>query len=192
MNNARVMRGFTLIELMVTLAIAAVLMMVAAPGLTAFKRNAELTSATNTLLSSINAARGEAMKRSKRTLVVPQDGTSWSNGWVVFVDQNRNNAYDASSDITVQVQPALQSYFTVTGNTGTAASSPPYIMFDPSGFAAQIGSSSFGNFTLTISRNDLSGSAQTAETRRLIVAKTGRARTCNPSTDAACTTTATD
>ena len=76
-------RGFTLIELMVTLAIAAVLLLVAIPSMTAFKRNAELTSATNTLLASINAARGEAMKRGTNAMVVPANGSDWNTGWIV-------------------------------------------------------------------------------------------------------------
>jgi type IV fimbrial biogenesis protein FimT len=69
-------RGFTLIELMVTLTIAAVLALVVAPGLTAYKRNAELTSAINTLLSAVNAARSEAMKRGMKAMVIPADGRS--------------------------------------------------------------------------------------------------------------------
>ena len=52
--------GFTLIELMVTLAIAAVLMMVAAPSFVGFQRNSEMTSVTNSLLAAANAARAEA------------------------------------------------------------------------------------------------------------------------------------
>ena len=83
--------GFTLIELMVTIAIAAILLTVAVPSFTTYLRNAELTSASNNLIATINTARGEAMKRNRRTMVVPtSNGTDWTTGWVVFVDLNGN------------------------------------------------------------------------------------------------------
>ena len=181
-------RGFTLIELMVTLAIAAVLLLVAIPSMTAYKRNAELTSATNTLLSAINGARGEAMKRGMYAMVVPADGADWNTGWIVFVDKNRTQVYDATVDQTVLSQAPLPGYFNVTGN-GTATGSAPYIMFDASGYS-KTKSSSFGDLTLTLTRTDLSGSALDDQTRRVVVAKTGRTRTCRPSTVASCTVSA--
>ena len=173
-------RGFTLIELMVTVAIAAVLMVVAVPSLTTFKRNAELTSATNTLLAAINAARGEAMKRGRYAMVVPVDGANWSNGWIVFVDMDGSKAYNAATDVTVLTQPALPSYFTISGNGTTIGDVAPYIRYDPSGFTKTLGSSFPGNSTLTLTRNDLTGSDLLNQTRRIIIAPTGRTRTCKP------------
>jgi type IV fimbrial biogenesis protein FimT len=179
-------RGFTLIELMVTLSIAAVLMVVAVPSLTAYKRNAELTSATNTLLAALNAARGEAMKRGMNTMVVPTDnGTDWKTGWVVFVDQDRTQTYDASADVTVLSQSPLPGYFTASG-TGTAKANPPYVMFDASGYS-KLKNAGFSSLTFTLARSDLSGTEQTEQTRLIVIAKTGRARTCKPSTDTTCT-----
>lgn len=175
--------GFTLIELLVTLAVAAILLVVAVPNISIFKRNAELTSATNTLLAAINAARGEAMKRGMRTFIVPtNNGSSWSSGWVVFVDKNRIQSYDASADGTVLVQSALPTYFTVSGNN-SASGTAPYIMFDASGYS-RLKSGGFGALTLTLTRNDLSSGDQVAQTRRIIIAKTGRTRTCTPSSAA--------
>lgn len=179
--------GFTLIELMVTVAIAAVMLMVVGPNLSAFKRNAELTSATNTLVGAINAARTEAMKRGMSSLIVPtNNGSSWNDGWIVFVDNNRTQSYDSAADVTVLVQTALQSYFSVSGNN-SAAGSAPYIMFDASGYS-KLKSGGFGALTLTLTRSDLAGSQQVDQTRRIIIAKTGRVRSCKPvnATDATC------
>jgi len=175
-------KGFTLIELMVTLAIAAMLLVVAVPSMVTFKRNAELTSATNTLLSAINAARGEAMKRGMNAMVVPTDnGTDWNKGWVVFVDNSTtySQAYESADDITVLTQGAMPSYLTVTGN-GTAGYTPSFIKFDASGYSKDKMNAFPGNLTLNLVRNDATGSDVSKQTRRIIISATGRARTCMP------------
>ena len=179
--------GFTLIELMVTLAIGVILMMVAIPSLTTYKRNAELTSFTNSLVASINAARGEAMKRGRYAMVVPTDGTNWSSGWVVFVDMDRSQNYSATSDITILKRETAPSYLAITG-TNSVAESDPYIMFDASGYS-QKKDGGLKNSAFSIARNDVSGSTALVETRRLLISRIGRVRTCRPSTDSTCTST---
>ncbi|MBC7375826.1 MAG: GspH/FimT family pseudopilin [Burkholderiaceae bacterium] len=170
-------RGFTLIELLITLVIGGILMMTAVPALTTFKRNAELTSASNTLISSISAARGEAMKRGMNAMVVPSDGVNWSSGWLVFVDVNRNFTYNAS-DNTILSQNTIASTLTVTG-TNIASGGTPYILFDASGYS-KTKAGGFTPVTLTIARNDVSGTDVYSEMRRLKIAQTGRVRTCKP------------
>lgn len=180
--------GFTLIELMVTLSIAAVLMMVAAPNMVAFKRNSELSSLSNTLLSAINAARGEAMKRGMAAYVVPADGGgAWEVGWVVFIDKNNNQIYDDdATDQLIYQQAAPPSYFAITGNF-SASENPAYIRFDASGYPKQK-NGSFNNITFTIQRNDLTAAALYENTRRLKIDKIGRVRICKPvsATDSKC------
>ena len=183
-------KGFTLIELMVTIAIAAILMVVAVPSLVTYQRNSEMTSFANSLLASINAARGEAMKRGRYAMVVPADGLVWASGWVVFVDVNVTKTYNAANDVLVTTKEAPPSFLNVSGN-GPAGEAAPYIMFDPSGYAAKKSTSTTGpNLTLTITRNDVSTSEAAEQTRLVIIAKTGRARVCKPSTDATCNSSA--
>jgi type IV fimbrial biogenesis protein FimT len=179
--------GFTLIELMVTVTIGAILLLVAAPSFITYQRSSELTSAANTFVAGVNTARGEAMKRGMNAMLVPASGTDWSSGWTVFVDQDRSGGLNAG-DTTVIQQSALPSYFSASGQ-GTASESPPYIMFDASGYA-KTKAAGFGALTMTIARNDLSGAARTEQTRRVIIARSGRARTCKPATDNTCTTAA--
>ncbi len=179
--------GFTLIEFMVTLAIGVILMMVAIPSLTTYKRNAELTSFTNSLVASMNAARGEAMKRGRYAMVVPTDGKNWSNGWVVFVDMDRSQNYSTASDITILNREVAPSYLTITG-TNSVAGSSPYIMFDASGYSQNKGGG-LKNSSFSIARNDVSGSTALAETRLLLISRIGRVRTCRPSTDTTCIST---
>jgi type IV fimbrial biogenesis protein FimT len=194
--------GFTAIELLVTIAVAAILMAIAVPSLTQIVRNSELTSITNTLLASINGARSEAMKRGGFAMVVPRgngSGGTWNNGWVVFVDVKTNNsnnsnnyAYqsgnDDNNDVLVFLEEQLPSYFSIEGDN-TANDNPAYIMFDPSGYSkTKIGG--FGDVTLTLSRNDATGSpaAKCREVRSIVIEKTGRARSCTPTSnnDTAC------
>ncbi|MDR3369605.1 GspH/FimT family pseudopilin [Rhodoferax sp.] len=179
-------KGFTLIELLVTVALVVILMLVAVPSFTTFQRNAELTSFINSMVAAINSARGEAMKRGRYAMVVPADNTNWSSGWKAFVDMDRSRDYDATQDILVLSREAPPSYLSITAN-GTANDSPPYIMFDASGYATSK-TSGFGNLTFSVTRDS---GLPTEETRRAVISVTGRVRTCNPSTDSTCTSTAT-
>jgi type IV fimbrial biogenesis protein FimT len=186
----RRIRGFTLIELMVTIAVAAILMMVAVPSFVTFRRNSELTSIVNSMVGAIASARTEAMKRNLPVLVTPL-GTGWASGWRTFVDLDRSKSYTAG-DLVVMTQTALQPYFSVSGS-GTAAGTAPYLRFDGSGFTSPLsGDPTFAN--MAISRSDLSGAAQLTETRYLILAMTGRARVCKPAsaTDTTCSATSTN
>jgi type IV fimbrial biogenesis protein FimT len=186
-SGARRRAGFTLIELMVTIAIAAILLLIAAPSFVAFQRNSELTSVANSFIAAVNTTRGEAMKVGRNAMAVPVDN-NWSKGWTVFVDNNGDGLLTAGTDRIVLQQDALASYFTASGS-GTAGLTPPYVLFDASGYA-KTKTAGFGALTLTIARNDLSGADQTAQTRRVVIAKTGRARVCRPATDTTCTTSA--
>jgi type IV fimbrial biogenesis protein FimT len=181
MKNCRAGQlGFTLIELMVTLSMVAILMAVGVPSFTTFQRNAELTSFTNSLIAGMNAARGEAMKRGRNAMVVPTDGANWRNGWTVFVDVNRNGTYDEGTDVTVLKREAAPSYLTVTNKAASSADGL-YIMYDASGYSKLTGGA-FGARTVQVARNDVTGSELLAQTRRIKIASTGRALVCTPLT----------
>lgn len=185
--------GFTLIELLVTISILAILLSLAVPSFVTFQRNSELTSTANSLVSALNAARSEAMKRNLSAMVMPLDSarTDWKQGWVVFVDTDQDGLYTASTDQVVFTREALPSYIDVTG-TDSAGSAPSYIMYNGSGFLRTTAGASATNTTLSIVRNDVSGSEAFAQTRRLKVALTGRIRVCTPTSgsDPACAETA--
>lgn len=99
-------RGLTLIELMMTIAIAAILLAVAAPGFQQVLNGNRLSSAVNELASAINLARAEAVRQNRRGVMCRSvdgsacDGTSSSwGGWIVFVDVDADGVRDAAEPV---------------------------------------------------------------------------------------------
>jgi len=97
--------GFTLIELMITLGIAAILLTVAVPSFNTTIKNNRLVTHANLLVSSIGLARSEAVKHGRTaTVCVSSDQatctaeTNWELGWMVWVDLNTNNQPDAGEE----------------------------------------------------------------------------------------------
>lgn len=86
-------RGFTLIELMLTIVVMGVALAVAVPSWTTFIQNNRLTSQANTLTSSLLLARSEAIKQNRGVVLCPStSGTdctdsAWHEGWIVFVNR---------------------------------------------------------------------------------------------------------
>ena len=106
----RMRRGFTLLELMLAIAVATILITMGVPALQQMIMNNRLRSQANTLISALNFTRSEAIKRgatvymSKCTsnggTIPPSCGTtwSWSNGWIIFVDLNGDNKVNVDTD----------------------------------------------------------------------------------------------
>lgn len=175
-------RGFTLIELIITFALVAVMLVLAAPSFVKFQRNSELTAAANDFVSAVSAARAEAMKRQLRTYVKPISGEDWSTGWVVFVDVD-NDGSQGSNDVVVTRHEALATTLAVSVSAAAPAfadGSTKYLSFNGSGFL-RLNSGSFP----PASALDITN---TSETRRVIVNPAGRLRVCKP-TDSGCTIT---
>lgn len=116
MQNPVRQSGFTLMELMLGLAIFFILAVVAVPSYIGYVRNSELSNATTTLFSDMYYARSEAIKRkSVITLCrsadaradAPEcggDPNDWSNGWLVFIDLGGTvGAYDNGTDTLLKV-----------------------------------------------------------------------------------------
>jgi type IV fimbrial biogenesis protein FimT len=178
-------RGFTLVELLVTLALVAILLNVAAPSFVDFQRNAELTSRANTLLASLNAARGEAMKRNRSAMVSPLDQKKWESGWIVYVDEDGSKTFNPNTDTVLQQQNAMPGSIRISANgSADPARANPYILYMSSGFPEVPGN----NLTFTIERTDVADAAKAGQVRRLIIANTGRVRVCKPlsNTDSLC------
>lgn len=92
-------RGFTLLELMFTLAVAGVLLVIAVPSFNAFMQNSRMATQTNDFVADLNIARSEAARRALPVVVVAKAGgggaNEWGPGWTIFVDADRDGVLDA-------------------------------------------------------------------------------------------------
>lgn len=107
-------RGFTAIELMVTVAVLAVLAAIAAPSFKPLFERWQVRQATEELQSTLYFARSEAVKRGGGIGIQANaslDGCSvsetelWNCGWVVFIDKNNNGTNDSGDEEIQRTAP---------------------------------------------------------------------------------------
>lgn len=108
----RRLRGFTLIEALVVIAVLGILMTQAVPGLQKVVAKQRMRSASYDVMSDITLARSEALKRGSTVTMEPITGTDWRTGWRVRV----------AADNTVLAQrPAIGTSLSMTVLLGTTA-----------------------------------------------------------------------
>ena len=132
-------RGFTLVELMVTIALAALLMAIGVPTFRDVALGSRLSAAANNVLASVQLARSEAIKRNLAVTVCASDdgatcagGGGWEQGWIIV---------DSSGEL-IQRQDALPDGYAMSQAGGAVP-----LVFEPIG----IGSTAA---TITVCRGD--------------------------------------
>ncbi|EAR20897.1 GspH/FimT family pseudopilin [Nitrococcus mobilis] len=116
-------KGFTLIELMLTLAIVAMLLAVAVPSYRSFVQGNRAAAQANTLLRALAYTRSEAVKRATVITICRSSnqsscGSAWADGWIVFNDVDQDGVLDAGTDTLLQAGDGLSGGSTLTAGAG--------------------------------------------------------------------------
>jgi len=134
------MLGYTMMELVVAMAIVAILVSLAGPSFTSVTNSNRIAGEVNGLLGDLQYARAEAVKEGLfATVCASTNGTTcsganaWQSGWIVFSDVNGNATVDGG-DAILRVQRAFTSTDTFVPNPAVAA-----ITFNREGFANNFG-----------------------------------------------------
>lgn len=132
-------RGFTVIELLIVMAIAAILLSIGMPSFRDFTRDMRARSTMGMLTSDIQLARSESVKRNQRILFCARAAAlsnncsgapaadTWMNGWLVCYDGDLDGACDAGTAADpnpIKAENTVQAPLAVSGPTVTLAMLP--------------------------------------------------------------------
>ena len=115
--------GFTLLELLVTLAILSVVLFISMASFIDLIRANQLATQVNFFIAATNLARNEAITRSQRVFICARAGnvcsgaSSWENGWIVFSDEDGDSV--VSKGEVMRYFEALQPGYVLRPNIGT-------------------------------------------------------------------------
>ncbi len=121
--------GLTTLELIVTIAIAGIIIGLAIPSFDSFTANSKVAAANNSLVFSLQLARSEAVERLLPTGLcvsanpdieeaVCAPGAGYESGWIVYVDANGNGVRDSGGvEEIINRNSALSGAFRVTADT---------------------------------------------------------------------------
>jgi type IV fimbrial biogenesis protein FimT len=171
MGGAARSPGFTLLELLITMSIAAILLTIAVPSFRYVTNSNRIAGEVNGLLGDLQFARAEAVKEGRNvTVCISADGqscvanaTTWQSGWIVFSDPTDTGVVDPGETILRQ-QKTFSSTDTFVSNNLSA------VTFNREGYAVGV-----ANGGALLQLHDLTGTA--AWTRCLYINLSGEMTT---------------
>ncbi len=114
-------KGLTLIELIVALAVITILIAIAGPNFTSLNTSNKLTAKLNSLAGDFALTRNEAVTRNSNiTIAANIAATGWSSGWKVFIDADADGIFDAG-ETQIKVSDALGTGTIVITDSGTTS-----------------------------------------------------------------------
>jgi type IV fimbrial biogenesis protein FimT len=173
--------GFTLVELLMTVALAAILLGLAAPGFRSVIQNNRATALANEMITTLNLARSEAVKRGVRVTVCRSSTPTacaasggWEQGWITFLDgvsTDTGTPSIAATDSNADGVPdaVLNVHEQVTGGASVTGPGTGYVRF-----LSQGQSSADVTFTLAVAgcSGDQGRTITVSATGRISVART--------------------
>src|SRR4051812_35200444 len=175
----RLSTGFTLVELLITIVLVAILARIVAPNMSSFVLNTRLTSASYEMTRSIQTARTEAIKRQSNvvlctsanpTAATPTCSKTGITGWIVFQDTNGNWDHAATEEL-------IETHTFESSKMSLLADNDMIISFAVIGFTNPAGAKTPSTaIVMCDSRGNTSVSGQSTARGISIAAGTGRAR----------------
>ncbi len=166
-GSMRRARGFTMVELLATVAIIAILSAVAVPAMREFSVRTNVTTTTNDIVVALALARSEAVKRGRNVSVIAAGG-SWSNGWTVQVTDTAE---------VLSRRAAVENNYRVLGTATGAGAELDRVIFTGTGGLSVATGYDFSICRPTFAPGD-------AESRRIVVTATGSVRSRRDTTSA--------